>query len=435
MTAIDPTPTAPISAAAALVGDPAQWGYVADDGTVFVRTTDGDRAVGSYPGKSAEEALSYFVRKFETLAAEVALTSARLRSGAITAEDGTSAIKRLRDQVENLNAVGDLAALKVAVANIAPIAEERRAAEAVKKAAAAEAKAIAREASKVLKEALVIEAEAVAAKDAWKVSGDRLKEILDEWKKAPRLDRKTDEALWKRFSAARNGFDKRRRTHFASLDAARSQVATAKEALVKEAETLATSTNWVSTARRFKELMDLWKASGRGSKAEDEKFWSKFKAAQDAFFTSKNADLEKLEANHATNLAVKSELATEAEALLPITDLAATKKSLRTLMEKWEKSGAVGKKDKDRLDARLRAVEHAIRDAEQHEWRRTDPAGRARAEDTVRQLSEAIEGYLKQGEKATKAGNEKKANEALAAAEARREWLAEAERTLAEFSR
>jgi hypothetical protein len=435
MTAIDPTPTAPISAAAALVGDPAQWGYVSDDGTVFVRTPEGDRAVGSYPGKSAEEALSYFVRKFETLAAEVALTSARLRSGAITAEDGTAAIKRLRDQVENLNAVGDLAALRVAVDNIAPIAEERRAAEAVKNAAAAQAKAIAREASKALKEALVIEAEEVAAKDAWKASGDRLKEILDEWKKAPRLDRKSDEALWKRFSAARNGFDKRRRTHFASLDAARSQVASAKEALVAEAETIATSTNWVSTARRFKELMDLWKASGRGSKADDEKLWGKFKAAQDAFFTAKNADLEKLEANHATNLTVKEELATQAEALLPITDLGATKKALRAITEKWEKTGAVGKKDKDRLDGRLRAVEHAVRDGEQHEWRRTDPAARARAQDAVRQLSEAIEGYLKQSEKATKAGNEKKATEALAAAEARREWLAEAERTLAEFSR
>jgi hypothetical protein len=435
MTAIDPTPTAPISAAAALVGDPAQWGYVGDDGTVFVRTPEGDRAVGSYPGKSSEEALSYFVRKFETLAAEVALTSARLRSGAITAEDGTAAIKRLRDQVENLNAVGDLAALRIAVDNIAPIAEERRVAEAVKKAAAAEEKAVAREASKALKEALVIEAEAVAAKDAWKASGDRLKEILDEWKKAPRLDRKSDEALWKRFSAARNGFDKRRRTHFASLDAARSLVASAKEALVTEALALATSTNWVPTARRFKELMDMWKASGRGSKADDEKLWSKFKAAQDAFFTAKNADLEKLEANHATNLTVKEELATQAEALLPITDLGATKKALRTITEKWEKAGTVGKKDKDRLDGRIRAVEHAIRDAEQHEWHRTDPAARARAEDAVRQLSDAIDGYLKQSEKATKAGNEKKANEALAAAEARREWLAEAERTLAEFSR
>lgn len=435
MTAIDPTPTAPISAAAALVGDPAQWGHVGEDGTVFVRTPEGDRAVGSYPGKSAEEALSYFVRKFETLAAEVALTSARLRSGAITAEDGTAAIKRLRDQVENINAVGDLAALRIAVDNIAPIAEERRAAEAVKKAAAAQEKAAAREASRALKEALVIEAEEVAAKDAWKVSGDRLKEILDQWKKAPRLDRKSDEVLWKRFSAARNGFDKRRRAHFASLDAARSQVASAKEALVKEAETLATSTNWVATARRFKELMDLWKASGRGGKAEDEKLWSQFKAAQDAFFSAKSADLTKLEATHATNLAVKEELANQAEALLPISDLSSAKKALRQITEKWEKTGTVGKKDKDRLDARLRTVERAIRDGEQSEWRRTDPAARVRAEDAVRQLSEAIDGYLRQSEKAQKAGNEKKAAEALAAAQARREWLAEAERTLAEFAR
>jgi len=435
MTAIDPTPTAPISAAAALVGDPAQWGYVADDGTVFVKTADGDRAVGSYPGKSAEEALAYFVRKFETLAAEVALTSARLRSGAITAEDGTSSIKRLRDQVENLNAVGDLAALRVAVDNIAPIAEERRAAEAVKKAAAAEAKNAAREASRILKEALVTEAEEVAAKDAWKISGDRLKEILDEWKKAPRLDRKSDEILWKRFSAARNSFDKRRRTHFASLDAARSQVAAAKEALVKEAEALATSTSWVPTARRFKELMDLWKASGRGGKSDDEKLWNRFKTAQDAFFAAKSSDLEKLSANHNANLTVKEELATEAEALLPIADLAATKRKFRLISEKWEKVGAVGKREKDRLDARLRAIERAIKEAEQSEWRRTDPTARARAEDTVRQLSEAIDGYLKKSEKAKSIGNEKKANEALAAAEARREWLTEAERTLAEFSR
>lgn len=435
MTAIDPTPTAPISAAAALVGDPAQWGYVADDGTVFVKTADGDRAVGSYPGKSAEEALAYFVRKFETLAAEVALTSARLRSGAITAEDGTSSIKRLREQVANLNAVGDLAALRVAVDNIAPIAEERRAAEAVKKAAAAEAKNAAREASRILKEALVTEAEEVAAKDAWKISGDRLKEILDEWKKAPRLDRKSDEILWKRFSAARNSFDKRRRTHFASLDAARAQVAAAKEALVKEAEALATSTSWVPTARRFKELMDLWKASGRGSKSDDEKLWNRFKTAQDAFFAAKSSDLEKLSANHSANLTVKEELATEAEALLPIADLAATKRKFRLISEKWEKVGAVGKREKDRLDARLRVIERAIKEAEQSEWRRTDPAARARAEDTVRQLSEAIDGYLKKSEKAKSAGNEKKANEALAAAEARREWLTEAERTLAEFSR
>ena len=67
MSDITPTPLSiPSSAASALIGDPAKFGYVAPDGTVFVKTSAGDKAVGSYPGKSAEEALAYFVRKFES---------------------------------------------------------------------------------------------------------------------------------------------------------------------------------------------------------------------------------------------------------------------------------------------------------------------------------------------------------------------------------
>ena len=45
-------------AAAVLIGDPAKFGRVADDGTVFVITPSGERAVGSYPGKTADEALA-----------------------------------------------------------------------------------------------------------------------------------------------------------------------------------------------------------------------------------------------------------------------------------------------------------------------------------------------------------------------------------------
>jgi hypothetical protein len=44
------------SAASALIGDPSKFGRVAEDGTVYVRTSDGEKAVGSYPGKTAEEA-------------------------------------------------------------------------------------------------------------------------------------------------------------------------------------------------------------------------------------------------------------------------------------------------------------------------------------------------------------------------------------------
>ena len=92
-------PNKNISAASALIGDPAKFGYVADDGTVFVRTPYGDKAVGSYPGKSAEEALQYFVRKFEALASEVAILAARIRSNAMVPTDAHETVNKLRQQI------------------------------------------------------------------------------------------------------------------------------------------------------------------------------------------------------------------------------------------------------------------------------------------------------------------------------------------------
>ena len=317
MTETTPTP----SAALALIGDPAQFGRVAEDGTVYVITPEGEKAVGSYPGKTAEEALAYFVRKFEALASEVALLAARVRSGAMVPSDANVAVNRLRQHVKELNGVGDLVALAASVEQILPIIEDHRGAYEAKKAAEDAAKAARREQILAEKEKIVAEAESLTLSESWKTTGDRLKILLDEWKIAPRLDKKADADLWKRFSASRNKFDKRRRTHFAALDAQQSKVAEAKNELVAEAEKLATSTDWVATARRFKALMDLWKASGRGKKGDDAKLWSRFKAAQDQFFTAKNADLAKRDELMSTNLAKREALIVEIEALIPVSNL------------------------------------------------------------------------------------------------------------------
>ena len=260
MTEIHPTP----SAASALIGDPAKFGRVGEDGTVYVITPEGDKAVGSYPGKTHEEALAYFVRKFEAAASEVALLAARVRSGAMVPSDAAIAVNRLRHQVKELNGVGDLAALAVSVDLISPLIEDTRGAYEAKKAEEAALKAAKNAEAVLVKEKIVVEAESLALSESWKVTGDRLKVLLDEWKAAPRLEKKIDADLWKRFSSSRNKFDKRRRTHFAALDAEQGKVADAKNELVAEAEKLATSTDWVATARRFKALMDLWKATGRG---------------------------------------------------------------------------------------------------------------------------------------------------------------------------
>ncbi len=422
------------AAAAALIGDPAKFGRVDETGMVYVQTAEGERVVGSYPGKTAEEALAYFIRKFEIVAAEVALLAARIVSGAMVPETAQQAVSKLRNQIEHLNGVGNFAALKSSLEQIPSLIEEHRPAYEARQKAEAEAKAAKRLAAISAKEKIVTDAESLQDSEQWKVTGDRLKELLDEWKKAPRLDKRTDTELWKRFSAARNHFDKKRRQHFATLAKKQSEVKGVKERIVAEAESLANSTDWVATARRYKALMDEWKASGRGKKNEDAKLWDRFKAAQDTFFAAKNSDLEKRSESMAENLVKKEALVAEIETLLPITNLDDARRKFRDLKGKYIKTGMVERNKRAALDRRIDVVEMSLKEAEQEQWRRSDPGAKARAWDVVNQLLAAVADYEAKAARAEAAGDMKKANELREAAAARSIWLAEAQKGLAEFS-
>lgn len=422
------------SPAAALIGDPARYGRVDESGTVYVQTTDGERVVGSYPGKTPEEALAYFVRKFEVVAAEVALLAARIISGAMVPEDAALAVTKLRNQIDHLNGVGNIAALRASLEQVPSLIDEHRPAFEAKRAAEIEAKAAKRAAALSAKEKLVAEAESLKDSNQWKITGDRLKELLDEWKKAPRLDKKSDAELWKRFSSARNFFDKKRRQHFASLSKVQTEVKSAKESIVSEAESLANSTDWVTTAKRYKALMDQWKATGRGKKSDDAKLWSRFKTAQDTFFAAKNTDLEKRSVSFAENLIKREALVAEIEGLLPITNLDDARRKFRDLKSKYLKSGQVERGKRNVLDRRVESVELTLKEAEQEQWRKSDPGAKARANDVVSQLRDAVSEYEAKAAKAEAAGDLKKANELREAAAARAVWLAEAEKGLAEFS-
>ena len=421
-------------AAAALIGDPAKFGRVGEDGTVYVITPTGDRAVGSYPGKTADEALAYFVKKFEMAASEVALLAARIRSGAMVPSDAHEAVNKLRTQILELNGVGDLANLAQSLEKIPALITEHEGAYQARKAA----QNAEREARKVeaaaIKEKIVAEAESLIESVAWKVTTARLKELLDDWKKAPRLDKKVDAALWKRFSSSRNKFDKRRRTHFSNLDSEQKKVATTKESIVKEAESLANSREWLNTAKKYKELMDQWKAAGRGKKSADTALWNRFKTAQDTFFKAKNADMDKRKGSMVENLAKRDAMIVEFEALLPITDFKSAKKKFYDLMGKWQKIGMTDRKKRASFDSRIKKVEDEINELERNFQRKSDPSAKAQANKVVQGLAEAIENYEKQAAKAEAAGQTAKAMVAREAAAARRGWLEEAQKGLTEFT-
>ena len=416
--------TTPVAAAAS---DPALWGRVAEDGTVYVRTADGERPVGSYPGAGADEALAYFGRKYDELAGQVLLLEQRVKSGGVAAKDAATTLAHLRESVTDANAVGDLASLLTRLDAVEGLIDERR-----KRSEAARAKARAQAA--VTKEKIVTEAEGLADSSDWKRSGDRLRELLEEWKKAPRLERKVDDALWKRFSHARTAFDKRRRVHFAELDEQRGEATAKKEKLIKKAEELSTSKEWGDTARAYRDLMTEWKAAGRARRDVEDSLWERFRAAQDVFFTARSEVFSARDADLAENLVKKRALVEEAEKLLPVTDLKSARAALRSIHERWEAVGHVPRGDRDSIEGRLKKVDDVVRQGEEAEWTRSNPEARARAEATVAQLRTSIANLEADAEKARAAGQDKKAADAESAAATRRTWLVEAEKTLTEFS-
>jgi hypothetical protein len=421
-------------AAAALIGDPAKFGRVGEDGTVYVITPTGDRAVGSYPGKSPEEALAYFVKKFEMAASEVALLAARIRSGAMVPSDAHEAVNKLRAQITELNGVGDLANLAASLEKIPALISEHEGAYQARKAAQTAEREARKAEAEAIKEKIVAEAESLVDSVAWKITTTRLKELLDDWKKAPRLDKKIDAALWKRFSSSRNKFDKRRRVHFSNLDSEQKKVAGIKEIIVKEAESLANSREWLNTAKRYKELMDQWKASGRGKKSTDTALWNRFKTAQDTFFKAKNADMDKRKTSMVENLAKREAMIVEFEALLPISDFKSAKNKFYDLMGKWQRIGMTDRKKLSTFDARIKKVDDEINELERNFQRKSDPSAKAQANKVVQGLAEAIENYEKQAAKAEAAGQTAKAMVAREAAAARRGWLEQAQKGLTEFT-
>lgn len=405
-----PTPRpAPHPIPAPLTTDPHRFGRVDPDGTVWLITGSGERVIGSWQAGDTEAAFAHFGRRFDDLSTEVAVMEERLDAGTGDARKIKATAAALAETLPTASVLGDIDAL---AARLSSIHERAEAVAAADRARREEHRA----AQTARKEALAAEAEELAANSTqWKAAGDRLRAILDEWKTISGLDRKTDDALWKRYSTARETFNRRRGSHFAELDRERAGAREAKQRLCVQAEELADSTDWAATSAEFRKLLADWKAAGRAARDVDDALWRRFKAAQDTFFKARNAATAERDAELQANATAKEALLSEAEKI-DISNLDAARAALRSIADKWDAIGRVPRERSAELERRLRAVEKKVREAGESDW--TDPQAQARAE----QFRTRAEQFERQAQKAQAAGRTEEAEEAKANAEQWRQW-------------
>ena len=397
-----------------------KFGRVDAENNVFV--IDGsERKVGQYPGVPADEALAYFVRKFEDIAAQVRILEQRV-ANKVDSHGMKKMAAKLAEELKEPAVVGDIADLRRRVTNLDEkisvlVAEKHEA----NKEATAEALAsrlrIAERAEQI--------ANQDAAKTQWKNSGAEMTTLFEQWqelqKSGPKVSKSEADSIWKRFSSARTRFETNKRGYFAGLDAANKQTKAKKTSVVEQAEALAAKGS--DDIAAYRKLLDEWKNSGRTPGKSDDALWSRFKAAGDAIFAKKSETALVENAEQEKNLAVKLEILKEAANIDPEKDLATAKKALQSIQQRWEKAGRVPKDKLRETEDKLRAIEAKVRKVEEDEWRKTDPAAIERSNSVTAQLEDSIKKLEAALEKATASKDAKKIKDATEALEARKAWL------------
>ena len=396
-----------------------EFGRVDENNNVFVNDNGTERQVGQYPNVPAEEAFAYFSKKCEDLEAQVRILEQRVASGITDAKSLKTAHETLVKDLAEPNVVGNIQGLRDRVAKLSDaisktfekVAEER--AEAVAEAL-------------VKKEEIAAKAEAITKNLGginWKKSAQEMTELFEAWQKlqkeGPKVPKAQTDPIWKRFSVARAKFESGRRAYFADLDGKFKEAKGIKTALTEQAEALVPKGS--DAAAEYRKLQDKWKTAGKAGKVE-ESLWARFRAAGDAIFAAKKEQDEELRTSQAENLKLKLELLTKVEAI-DVSDLATAKSELGKLQSEWVKIGHVPKDEVRKLEDRMRKVEKRISEAQADEWRRSDPAAKARSNSLVEQLESAIAQL--EAELASAPAGKKK--EIQAQIDARKSWLVAAQ--------
>lgn len=398
------------------------WGRVDEDRTVYVREGDSERAVGSFPDGTPEEALAYFTRKFQDLDGQVTLLEARIARG--TAEGSVSeTVAKLQTQLVEPAAVGDLASLRARVEKLggkaAELSEKQHAERDAAKKAALEAR-----------EAIVVEAERLAAQPEasvrWKDTSLAFEQLFTDWQSAqrggPQVPKSQADALWKRFRTARQTFDTARRTHFAQMDSNNKEVKQRKERIIASAEALATK--GIDGIPEYRGFLDDWKAAGRASRKLDDQLWARFKAAGDVLYEAKAAEVAQTNEEYTANLTAKHTLLEEAEPILAEQKHTAARKMLTAIQLRWDEIGRVPREALREIEGRLRKIEDHVKHLEDDHWKKTNPETKARSEGLRGQLEDSISELTAEIEAAKAAGDAKTVTEAESKLATQQSWLA-----------
>lgn len=182
----------------------------------------------------------------------------------------------------------------------------------------------------------------------------QLQKLHQEFRETGPVAKELREEVWTRFKNASTVVNKRHQAHFEELKSREEDNLVKKTALCERVETLdlaalKTYADWDGMTRTVLEIQAEWKTIGFTPKKMNAKIFERFRTACDNFFQRKTEFFKTVRQELSANLAAKTALCEQAEALKDSTDWAAVTNKFVAMQKEWKTIGPVAHKVSDSI--------------------------------------------------------------------------------------
>lgn len=211
------------------------------------------------------------------------------------------------------------------------------------------------------KKALIDEAKGMSAPEDWEKATERMKELMELWKKTGRAGADND-ALWEEFHSAQQVFYDKKHEFF---EAARAEHIKIKEDIISRAAELTKDiSDFENVHRGLEALLEEWKKSGTAGHSEDERLWQAFQQVRNEFYARRNELRKERDSEFNARRDAKKDLIEEAKKYAESGDYSRTAADrMKAINEEWKKIGSAGKRYEETLWKELREAQDAFWDA------------------------------------------------------------------------
>lgn len=199
--------------------------------------------------------------------------------------------------------------------------------------------------------------------NAWEQMTEQIIALQTEWRKLGFASRKANNALFARFRQRCDEFFAAKAAYFKTVKEEYAANLAKKTALAERAEALKDSTEWRKATDEFVEMQKEWKTIGAVPKKHSDAVWKRFLGACDYFFDQKKQATSGQRTAELSNLETKHQIVADLEAIAADTAAEGAQDRMRELQEKWQATGHVPFKEKDKVNDAYRAAVNTLRRA------------------------------------------------------------------------